>query len=193
MHRKKPRKPVAPNSKPRQLPGIEQQLPKLHLRWFIKLAWEILVGIGVIVGLLTGAFALRSDVHAEPFSQMDPTDPFKTEFFAENDSVLSIHDLKSWCEVEHAESSIMTMDHLGITDSPVIPELKPKERTSLNCNLRFASMQFNKAYIALRFDWRPSYRPFRKNKAVCFYGIKNNEGVMSWAYRPCGTDSKNKK
>lgn len=95
---------------------------------------KLVVGTSVIVGLVIGYFSLRPDVPIEPSLQLDPNNPFSTEFIITNNGPLSLHDLTCICGIRYFKYSNDTFAQDSFTRrNQIIEKLEPKGKIAFEC------------------------------------------------------------
>jgi hypothetical protein len=113
-----------------KVPAPQSQIKRVFDRPLAKT-----IAIVSFIASVVGLFVLRPHVSLEPDLLLNPGDPFSTQFSATNQNlVLDVTDVQPGCQTIY----VVTSNHFGMAGlpsrpSPVIPRLRPQEKSTITC------------------------------------------------------------
>lgn len=126
-------KTTMPQQSTNPAPNLKLLRGRIQLRRTRRRAAAVFSGIVALVGLL-GVYVLRPDISIEPYATIDPTHPFQQQFFVQNLSVYSIHDVEPFCGFDSDTNFIA--HNLSLHNPAEDTEtLEPNAKTTLTCSL----------------------------------------------------------
>jgi hypothetical protein len=94
--------------KKREREELDRKTTVNKFLWTLQLlvqGWNLIVVIGVLVGLLTSYIVLKPHVSVEPLMSLDPVNPYTVQFSVKNENPLfEIHDVNAVCWPRRMES-----------------------------------------------------------------------------------------
>lgn len=144
-----------------------------------------------VVGIVTGALALRSDVSIEPDISANQNNPLATYFRFENNGQLSIYDVTFFCEVRSVRISGNRNLYDNTLEMGEVAELEHGESSSKECNLagppdgaiRFKRGNIEKADIVVTSRFRPAWWFWTKLKHERFVAVADVNHVLHWTHQ----------
>ena len=168
-------------TKPTIVPKLSRR--RIQLRKARRKATTIFFALVALVGLL-GAYVLRPDISIEPYATTDPTRPFQQQFFVQNMSVYSLHQVHPMCGFGYDSNFVFRGLSLSIA-SENVETLEPGAKTTLTCSIGTGPIQYEINIV----PWARYTVPFGIHlcKAAKFKGKPATGGTYIWTYN--GSDS----
>jgi hypothetical protein len=138
-----------------------------------------------VLAFLSGYALLRPNLSVEPGIQLDPTDPFSTQFEIRNQNrFLAIHDISLKCSIILAVTPILVVSNQVNEWPHAIPEIEANKSSTVPCQRNWGGFGLVKvAAIEIEISSRPDWWPFHVDNKFPFLGVRDAQDVLHWTHR----------
>lgn len=157
---------------------IQQKPLSKIAKWF----WWSVGAVTTLIGLLVGIVSLQPSVSVNPDTSLNPQSAFATPFSVCNDSLFSIHNVSIDYAVNRIEAEKnVRFDTFTVLEPerPIIPELRPKETSSVKINFPFGNKPVF-CDVSIEVNYRPAFVWWKKEQTFRFITATNFEGQIIW-------------
>jgi hypothetical protein len=183
----KRKKPPNKNKEQKALQEKGKKLDSKCLDWkqgFWKKLLSLLTYIGLILSIVSAIYFFLPKIKIYTGDSLDPSNPFKTPFIIENQTVLPIYDIEFICGIRDvkAEKQNVTFQNLGTSfASDPIPILLGNESTTTFCAFPFKTREpITSADIEIIVKYKPTFFWKQTSLSMRFNALQNIDGNLFW-------------
>jgi hypothetical protein len=155
-------------------------------KWITKV-WVLITAVATGFGLLAGFDSLRPGVSVKQGQQLDPKDPFSTQFTVTNENHWAdVTDLHPSCRTIHVVTSHnVVLEALPPLQSLPIPVLKPLQPDTIACNrwiggLGYGAGEVQAAYIEIAVTYEQDLWLTAQAQSFLLKGVMNSQHEVHW-------------
>ncbi len=139
--------------------------------------------IGLILSIIGTIYFFSPKIKIYPGEPLNPSNPFKTPFIIENQTILSIYNIEfsyvlRKIEAKESNQLIKNIGTLFISDP--IPLLRGNESTTTFCASPKMLTPVTSADIEITVKYKPKFFPIQKSLSMRFNTYPNKNGNLFW-------------